>query len=126
MRRPDSIAEAAEWSRDATEFRYHFADFLHEFAARPNAGMLRERPGLLRETFPEGEICDAYLAAAAATLAARIGEPAPSWTWESERFLKRPWFASNGASMRACLLLESPARFRERNLFVAANVLSIA
>jgi hypothetical protein len=71
-------------------------------------------------------VCDAYYAATAATLAGRIGERHPAWTRDPERYLTNPWFASPGPSMRACLLLESPARFRERNLFVTANALSVA
>lgn len=35
-------------------------------------------------------------------------------------------FASPGRHMRALLLVESPAQFRERNRFVTANALSVA
>ncbi len=126
MRRPGSIAEVAEWSRTAEEFSYNFADFLHEFTARPDGSMLSERPRLLRDLFDTGDVCDAYLAAAAATLAPQAGNRRPPWTEEGDRYLRYPWFASPGPAMRACLLLESPPRFRERNLFVTANALSVA
>ena len=36
------------------------------------------------------------------------------------------WFASPGAALRATLLLESPAAFRERNFFVSENALERA
>ena len=124
--RPQSLAEVAEWSESWSDVSYNLADFLHEFAARPAPGMLCDRPRLLANVFAEGEVCDAYLAATAATLAPKIGEPRPTWTEEPDRYLRLPWFASPGSSMRACLLLESPARFRERNLFVTANALSVA
>ena len=124
--RPHSLTEVAEWSSTCNELSYNLADFLHEFQARPAAAMLECRPRLLAQVFAGGEICDAYLAATAATLAARIGEPSPDWAVEPDRYLHSPWFASPGADMRACLLLESPARFRERNLFVTANALSVA
>ena len=125
-RRPRTVAEVAEWSASWNELSHNLADFLHEFQARPAAGPLQSRPRLLAPLFPGGEICDAYLAATAATLAARIEESTPEWAYDPERYLRTPWFATPGAAMRACLLLESPARFRERNLFVTANALSVA
>jgi hypothetical protein len=125
-RRPRTIAEVAEWSSTWNDVSYHLKDFLHEFSARPAPEMLTHRPHLLAARFPGGVICDAYLAAAAATLANQIGKSSPDWTRESDRYLQTPWFASPGPAMRACLLLESPARFRERNLFVTANALSVA
>lgn len=124
--RPRSVAEVAEWSRCAAEFGYNLKDLLHEHAFAPDGSMFTERPRLLRDQFPEGRVCDAYLAAVAATLAPKAGIGRPSWTEEPERYLKTPWFASPGPAMRACLLLESPARFRERSLFVSANALSVA
>jgi hypothetical protein len=126
QRRPRSLAEVADWSESWKELSYHLADFLHEFAARPSEAMLVDRPRILAAVFDGGEICDAYLAATAATLAPKIGKSRPAWTEEPDRYLRKPWFASPGSSMRACLLLESPARFRERNLFVTANALSVA
>jgi hypothetical protein len=42
------------------------------------------------------------------------------------RELHRPWFASSLAALRAVLLLESPAAFRSRNLFVTENALARA
>jgi hypothetical protein len=125
-RRPQTLAEVAAWSGNWEDLSHHLADFLHEFSARPASAMLQDRPRQLAGVFAGGDVCDAYLAGTAATLAARIGQPRPDWTDEPDRYLRTPWFASPGSSMRACLLLESPARFRERNLFVTANALSVA
>jgi hypothetical protein len=50
----------------------------------------------------------------------------PDWVFKPGRALKRPWFASTLASLRAVLIHESPATFRARNLFVSANALSRA
>jgi hypothetical protein len=72
-RRPRTLAEVADWSNTREDLSYHLADFLHEFAARPSAAMLEERPRLLATTFSDGDVCDAYLAATAATLAPRTG-----------------------------------------------------
>ena len=125
-RRPRTLAEVAEWSADWNDLSYNLADFLHEFQAMPTVTMLQPCPRLLSEVFEGGKVCDAYLAAVAATLSGQLGEPSPEWVYKPERYLHTPWFATNGAAMRACLLLESPARFRERNLFVTANALSVA
>jgi hypothetical protein len=124
--RPQSIAAVAEWSATWDEFSLHFQDFLHECQARRLQTMLDQRPRLLAELFPGGKVCDAYLVAIAASLAAQLGAPAPGWAKEPDQYLRKPWFASPGPAMRACLLLESPARFRERNLFVTSKVLSVA
>ena len=126
LKRPQSLAETADWSDSRTAFAYNLKDFLHEFAACPSAEMLAVRPRLLKAVFDGGDICDAYLAATAASLVRQVGEPRPAWTDDPDRYLRTPWFASPGSAMRACLLLESPARFRERNLFVTANALSVA
>lgn len=127
--RPHSLAEVAsraiEVSTDQA-FEYELADFLHEFAARGDEAMLRDPPPLLSGTLERGRMYDAYLAAVAAYFAPRLGCPTPSWTRQPERILREPWFASPGRHMRALLLVESPAAFRERNLFVSANALSVA
>jgi hypothetical protein len=126
MRRPYSLAEVAAWSLDRKAFSGHLADFLDQFYLEPRAEMLQEEAPILAEKFQDGEIADAYLAATAVALAREIGECPPSWAWKKNRRLKRPWFASPGKAIRATLLAESPAPFRERNLFVSENALSRA
>jgi hypothetical protein len=124
--RPSSLAEVAARASGAHSFEFELADFLHEFALRGNEAMLREQPVLLRERHESGAVFDAYLAAVAVSLAGTLGCPAPAWTGAPERILREPWFASRGRHMRALLLVESPAAFRERNLFVSSNALSVA
>lgn len=122
--RPASIAEIAHRVAAGASFRFELADFLHEFARRGDFEMLREEPLLLRDQTEA--MHDAYLAAVASFLSGRMGCPAPPWTRAAERILREPWFANPGRHMRALLLVESPAAFRERNLFVSANALSVA
>src|SRR5947207_944212 len=117
-RRPNSLAEVAEWSDSYRDFGYHVADFLHTFRSEPSFDALSREPRLLNQAFPEGPMCDCYLAAVAVELATQIGHPRPGWSQKPERFSHEPWFASPGPHMRALLLLESPPGFRERNLFV--------
>jgi hypothetical protein len=123
---PESLAEVANRAVDASSFEYELADFLHEFAANGGDGMLSESPVILRDRYSAGAVHDAYLAAVAATLSAQLACHAPAWTRQPERILSEPWFANPGRHMRALLLVESPAAFRERNLFVTSNALSVA
>lgn len=86
--------------------------------------MLAEEPPRLAGSLEEGEIADAYLAAVAVALSRSAGVAPPAWTRGTGRTLKAPWFAHPGGMLRATLILESPAAFRERNLFVSENALS--
>jgi hypothetical protein len=92
----------------------------------PDASHLSEEPARLAGLLPEGERWDAFLAATAEMLAAAHGFESPDWSWQERRKLRRPWFAIPWAGLRAVLLLESPAAFRSRNLFVSANALTRA
>lgn len=103
------------------------ANFLDDFYAAPGAAALETEPPLLADARGEiGHVQDAYLAAAAEELARACHLPCPRWTGSASRMLQRPWFATPLAAVRAVLLLESPAGFRTRNLFVSANALSRA
>lgn len=126
MRPPDSLLEVAEWTRDRRMFQYHLSDFLDAFRSQPQPARLARAPTRLVDRFAGGEVCDAYLAAVAVALAREVGAIPPAWAWAEDRKLRRPWFASPGPSVRAMLLWESPAPFRERNLFVSENALARA
>jgi hypothetical protein len=126
VRRPGSLAEVADWSSDPRTFHFNVADFLDEFRRGKDRTMLDAEPAPLREAFSGGDVADAYLAAVAVSLAREVGAVPPAWAWQTRRKLSRPWFAHPGAALRAMLLAESPAAFRERNLFVSANALARA
>jgi hypothetical protein len=126
MRRPHTLSEIAAWSQTASDFSLHLRDFLHAFAGNPSASAWADEPELLAERFELGPVADAYLAAVAVTLAAQLELPPPAWSRAPQRYCERAWFASPGPAMRACLLLESPGPFRERNLFITSNALSVA
>lgn len=126
MRRPESLAEVAVWSDSRESFYSHLADFLDQFYMEHRARMLAEEPMLLAGRIEEGNVADAYLAATAVSLARLIQSVPPAWVWNEVRKLRSPWFASRGRAIRATLLAESPAPFRERNLFVSENALSRA
>ncbi len=123
--RPKTLAEVAKLTADGDSFDRCLANFLDHFYSAPNAAALHETPALLASQFGElGHVQDAYLAATAEELARAHDFPAPEWTGDQARELRRPWFASPLAALRAVLLLESPPAFRSRNLFVSENALS--
>ncbi len=123
--RPRTLAEVAELALGGDSFDLCLAEFLDDFRAAPAGEALAGTPPLLAPRFGElGQVQDAYLAATAEELAREFALPVPAWTDGEERRLHRPWFASPLASLRAVLLLESPAGFRARNLFVSENALT--
>ncbi len=126
MKRPGSLVEVAALSSDPRAFAYAVSEFLDQFRIEQRPELLAEEPAKLATRYDRGDVADAYLAAVAVSLAREIGVPPPSWAWQDSRKLRRPWFAHEGAALRATLLAESPAPFRERNLFVSANALARA
>jgi len=126
MGRPRTLTEVAARSDDLTTFGHELAEFLDEFYRERREEMIEGEPAHLAGRMGEGDVADAYLAATAVALARLIGTCPPRWAVGCDRRLDRPWFASRGPAIRATLLLESPASFRERNLFVSENALSRA
>jgi len=124
---PKTLAEVAQFAAAGESFDLCLRNFLDGFYARPNAAAWQAEPRRLAETnIRFGQIEDAYLAAVAEWLAWRFDLLPPCWAFDPARSLRRPWFASQLASLRALLLIESPAPFRSRNLFVTENALSRA
>ena len=125
--RPKTLAEVAQLTLNGDMFDRCLANFLDEFYSAPNAASLSAPPVLLAPTLGEtGHVQDAYLAATAEELARAWQFPVWVWTDDAARKLHCPWFASPLASLRAVLLLESPAAFRARNLFISENALARA
>ena len=123
--RPKTLAEVAQLTAAGDSFDRCLASFLDDFYEAPAAAALAQEPALLAPLFGGlGRIQDAYLAATAEELAQRFNVPLPNWTESEARKLRQPWFASPLAALRAVLLLESPAAFRSRNLFVSENALT--
>lgn len=123
--RPSSIAEVERWSGSSQEFWFNVRDFLDEFRRLKDPAMLEEEPARSRLA-DLAEVVDAYLAAVAVSLARELEAVPPQWSLAEDRKLRSPWFAHTGWRLRATLIAESPAPFRERNLFVSENALSRA
>ena len=128
--RPATLAEVALRVRAGDSFDLALREFLDEMqapqGARDPRSRISEEPPSLAEAIARGDVMDAYLAATAESLADAEGWARPAWVHEPRRALRHPWFALPWAGMRALLLLESPAAFRARNLFVSANALTRA
>ncbi|HXI69013.1 MAG TPA: hypothetical protein VNN22_01515 [Verrucomicrobiae bacterium] len=123
--RPKTLAEVAQLAGGGDSFDRCLANFLDEFYAAPHPKALADAPSLLAPSFGEpGHVQDAYLAATAEELARAHKFSAPAWVAADARKLRQPWFASPLAALRTVLLLESPAAFRSRNLFISENALT--
>ena len=66
---------------------------------------------------------DAYLAAVVEHACALRGRAAPSWTQDTDRFLDHFWWPSGNRAFDALCLVQSPAAFRRRGIFIGATTL---
>jgi len=124
--RPRSLYAVVRDADSTEDIGYNLADFLDHVnaLAKQPAAARRVAASLRAEPPPTGDaVQDAYLAAVAAQVAHRLGLRAPAWTEGKKRRLEHPWFALPDAWARATLLRDSPAEFRERNLFTSENAL---
>lgn len=125
-RRPRSLFAVVHAAESAEEIGYNLADFLDHvnWLAKQPRPAARVAASLRREPPRTGdEVQDAYLAAVAAHVARRLRLRGPDWVDKKCRRLERPWFALPDAWARATLLRDSPAAFRERNLFTTESAL---
>jgi hypothetical protein len=111
-------------------FGYALRNFLDGFYAAPKPirnTLLDEEPPELRSSLHDGGVADAYLAALANHLAGQFEIPRPKWARaKNKRFPEKPWFAMKAPEARIWLLTQSPAAFRERNLFISEDALTRA
>lgn len=120
--RPRTLCEVARRAKsEPGSFDLALREFLDAFYLMAE----KERPVALRgRPIRLGSPHDAYLAAVAEHLARRFALAIPEWTDAPSRFLHRPFFAGGLESLKATLLVESPAAFRRRLLFVGKDALS--
>jgi hypothetical protein len=128
IRRPKSLKEVASESTSYSEFGLNLKDFLHEFhfarrQRRPLDAMFVEIPPRLASRFPEGKICDAFLAATADHLSRVNGLPSPAWALNQELALSEPWFSEPFLTVRMRLLRDTPSAFKDKNIFVFESAL---
>jgi hypothetical protein len=119
-----SIAAIADASGTPEDFSFALRDFLDGFYENPSAERLSEEPQILESRLQDNRYADAYLAAVAEYLAEKFDLPLPLWATKPERICREPQFAMKTPEGRIFLLMESPAAFRSRNIFVSADALS--
>jgi len=122
MNRPATLQAVAEQADSMESFGRLFQDWLHTvrtWSSRPQVRRAIEKdPPRLAHRFRQGEVADAWLAAYAETIAAKLKIPAPAWS--ADRVAPQPWFGtSEDPHARACALRDSPQAFKARNLYVA-------
>lgn len=120
VRPPDTLRAVGERALGGVPWRSAVREFLDGFAlASPEAQQV-----LLVEAPPAfDEVGDAYLAALAEHLSLHHVLVRPEWCVDPGRFLRRMWFASTAAGLRASAIQQSPAAFRRRGLFIGATTL---
>lgn len=101
-------------------WKIHLFDFVDRFRTAPAPELVATppAPGL-------DPRLAALLASVVDTLCAEQGQGPPDWP-AAVGPLPRPWFVSGVENLKASALVESPARFRRRNIFVISNFLSRA
>lgn len=97
-------------------------EFLDEFELLPRTDLMdravRDRPDLTASP-----LADAYLGALGEHLAVTRDLKRPAWAVEPERFLDRFCFLSPVPGFRAIAVVQSPAAFRRRGIFIAEGAL---
>lgn len=105
----------------------NFLDGFHAARKQERRALLSEEPGSLRAVLADGGVADAYLAALANYLSDSCRMARPAWSAVApERYPDSPWFALSSPEARVWLLTQSPAAFRERNLFISKDALTRA
>lgn len=115
-RRPVTLLETAHRIAAGEARRAAVADFLDDLRwARDD----QDRCDRIREEPPTVDPhTDAYLGALAEDVAVGAGLRVPSWCREPHRFLDHLWWPSTTSALHARALVESPAAFRRRGIFV--------
>ncbi len=131
VQRPKSLQEVAAESRTYRDFGLNLKDFLHHFEEirrqqLPLAPLLSDEPARLTGQFPEGNICDSFLAATADYLSRVNKILTPAWALQEDLVLKEPWFSEEYLSLRMRLLRDTPSAFKDKNIFVFESALSVA
>jgi transcriptional regulator with XRE-family HTH domain len=119
--RPDSIPEISiRMMLDGFDsWKTHLFDFVDAFRANASESMIEP---------PIYGLDNRLQALCASTTEALCAEKAlmpPPWC-AGVAPLPAPWFVSGVENLKATALVESPARFRSRNIFVLGNFLSRA
>lgn len=118
MRTLKTVAEAIQTEADNGHPWFPIYNFLNDYSeAQPD-----ERHGLLQACPPStgNRTIDAYLGAIGEHFGLREGS-VPDWARNEQRFLDYSWFVPPNSTHRTMALIESPAAFRRRGIYVMRN-----
>jgi hypothetical protein len=113
-----TAAETQErMNEDPRWWKIALMDFVDDFR-------FHKDPAAIAKAFiPSDEQRDAAFSAVIETLCDELNLPIPSWLREIPAS-REPFFVSGVENLKATALVESPVRFRIRNVFVMENFLS--
>ncbi|MDN5861665.1 MAG: hypothetical protein L0H84_23940 [Pseudonocardia sp.] len=121
-REPVTLVATATRVAEGVTLRDAVADFLDDLRlARDDddaAGRIRDEPPAVDPH------TDAFLAAVAEHIATARSLPTPAWTRGRYRFLDHFWWPSRKVHLHARALVESPAAFRRRGIFIGRTTLT--
>ncbi len=99
-------------------WKIHLFNLVDRFRAEPDRDLIRHPP--------VGELdsrLQALIASTVEMICAEVGQRAPDWC-RGIPWLDTPWFVSGMENLKAIALVESPAFFRKRNIYVLGNFLN--
>lgn len=111
-----TLADVAARTAAGEDFFFCVREHLSALTLVP----VSERPSLVtdRPVDLADDVAQAYLGALAEHTCAAAGVAAPAWATKPDRFLDRLWFGTDTPGLEAWCLVESPAAFRRRGLFI--------
>ena len=119
---PQTLKEiAAHAGKDSPYWHARLREFLDVFYTtvwEEKLSLIQEEPPLTGNVY-----FDAYMAAAAETLAYEYDLGYPRWIFAEERFLRRPYFPDGFDGMKAYFFVNTPSSFNRRMLFVGEQTL---
>ena len=111
-----TLADVASRTNAGEDFFFCAREHLSALTLVP----VGDRVALVADRPPDvaDDVAQAYLGALAEHTCAAAGVAPPAWALERDRFLDRMWFGTDTPGLEPWCLVESPAAFRRRGLFI--------
>lgn len=112
-------------SSDEELWRFGILQLLDDYESVLAHAGVEAASQLLRDEPPKSghSGIDAALAALVAWLADRDGWRPPNWVWAADRVARPWWFVTPSSYGRAWAMVQSPAQFRIRGVFITDTAL---